>query len=239
MSPICFSESMRSDSARIRKPSRIASQSGARQCAHDPQVPLALGRAYIALDKFAEANDALEKATHLDAKLASAWFARGIAYLDSVELSARSMTAAPDSAFAQALYAESLEEQFRFREASDIFAKVIEMHPQPPCMRSELGYALLRQHDSPRGSFHFCSGGRRPSRVLALSFGEGPHRRRIRRRPERDWVTREPMEQGPRIPLIEHPSPDRRDPSGTAVGLRRVCWRHTRLSRYPTYRVPR
>jgi tetratricopeptide (TPR) repeat protein len=127
--------------------------------AHDPQAPLALGRAYIALDEFAEANDALEKATHLDAKLASAWFARGIAYLDSVEMSARSMTAAPDSAFAQALYAESLEEQFRFREASDIFAKVIEMHPQPPCMRSELGYALLRQHDSPNALSTFVQEG--------------------------------------------------------------------------------
>ena len=116
--------------------------------ADDPQAALALGRAYIAVGQFTEAHDALEKAVHLDQKLSSAWFALGIAYLDSVESAARGMTAAPDSAFAQALYAESLEQQFRFREASDIFQKVLESNPQPPCMRSELGYALLRQHNS-------------------------------------------------------------------------------------------
>lgn len=116
--------------------------------ANDPQAALALGRAYIAVGQFTEASDALEKAVRLDPQLSSAWFALGIAYLDSVEIAARGMTAEPDSAFAQALYAESLEQQFRFREASGIFAKVLEIHPQPPCMRSELGYALLRQHNS-------------------------------------------------------------------------------------------
>lgn len=116
--------------------------------ANDPQAALALGRAYIALGQFTEASNALEKAVHLDPKLSSAWFALGIAYLDSVEIAARRMTAEPDSAFAQALYAESLEQQFRFREASDIFQKILASDPQPPCMRSELGYALLRQHNS-------------------------------------------------------------------------------------------
>jgi tetratricopeptide (TPR) repeat protein len=117
--------------------------------ATDPQAPLALGRAYLVLGELPQAARALNHAIGLDMKLSSAWFALGIAYLDQVETAARTLTdIGADSAYAQALYAESLEKQSRYREASALFEKILAAEPQPPCLRSELGYSLLRQHDS-------------------------------------------------------------------------------------------
>ncbi len=79
---------------------------------------------------------------------ASAWFALGIAHLDLVEEEARSMTGeAPHSAYAQALYAESLEKQARFNEAAIVYRGLLASQPQPPCLRSALGFSLLRHRD--------------------------------------------------------------------------------------------
>jgi tetratricopeptide (TPR) repeat protein len=115
----------------------------------DPQVPLALGRAYLVLGKFQSATQTLTRALHSDPKLSSAWFSLGIAELDQVEEEARKMTSEdPESTYVQALYAESLERQSRYREATEIFSKIIDSQPQPPCMHSELGYSLVRHHDN-------------------------------------------------------------------------------------------
>lgn len=124
----------------------------------DPQVSLALGRAYLSLSRFSQASHELARALELDPKLSSAWFALGITDLDEVEEEARNMTAEePESSFAQALYAESLEKQFRFREASEILGKIVDTNVQPPCLRSELGYSLLRQHDDSAAASEFVS----------------------------------------------------------------------------------
>ena len=54
----------------------------------DPQAPLALGRAYYAVRKFAPAAQEFARATALDHKLGAAWFALGIARLNGVETEA-------------------------------------------------------------------------------------------------------------------------------------------------------
>ena len=114
----------------------------------DPQAALALGHAYYATGKFSPATQAFARATTLDPKLGAAWFALGIAHLDLVEEEARSMTGeAPDSPYAQALYAESLEKQARFNEAAIVYRKLLASQPQPPCLQSALGMALLRHRD--------------------------------------------------------------------------------------------
>ena len=114
----------------------------------DPQAPLALGRAYFATGKFSSAAQEFARATTLDPKLGAAWFGLGIAHLDLVEQEARSMTAEdPDSSYARALYAESLEKQARFNEAATLYRSLLASQPQPPCLHSALGFALLRHRD--------------------------------------------------------------------------------------------
>lgn len=115
----------------------------------DPQAPLALGRAYIAARKYSAAAKELDRAIHLDPKLGAAWFTLGIARLDEVEEEARLMSEEnKESPFAGALYAESLAKQSRYGEAASLYKTLLDTNPQPPCLRSELGFALLREHDA-------------------------------------------------------------------------------------------
>ncbi len=125
---------------------------------NDPQAALALGHAYYATGKFSPATQAFARATTLDPKLGAAWFALGIAHLDLVEEEARSMTGeAPHSAYAQALYAESLEKQARFNEAAIVYRKVLASQPQPPCLHSALGFSLLRHRDPAGAAKEFAA----------------------------------------------------------------------------------
>jgi tetratricopeptide (TPR) repeat protein len=114
----------------------------------DPQAPLTLGRAYFATGKFSFAAQKFTRTTTLDPKLGAAWFALGLARLNQVEADARKMsTDSKDSPFARALYAESLEKQARFSEAASLYRGLLVVQPQPPCLHSELGLALLKHRD--------------------------------------------------------------------------------------------
>jgi tetratricopeptide (TPR) repeat protein len=114
----------------------------------DPQPALALGRAYISAGDLSLAARELTRATALNPKLSSAWFALGIAHLDQVEKDARKMASEGESSpFAKALFAESLQKQGRYREAATIYREVLLSPQPPPCMRAELGFSLLRQRD--------------------------------------------------------------------------------------------
>jgi tetratricopeptide (TPR) repeat protein len=124
----------------------------------DPQVPLALGRAYYAMGKFSVAAQEFERAVALDPKLGAAWFALGIARLNQVETDAHKMSAeSKTSPFAGALYAESLEKQARFNEAATLYRSLLDSHPQPPCLHSSLGIALLRHHDPEGAAAEFAN----------------------------------------------------------------------------------
>ncbi len=125
---------------------------------NDPQAPLALGRTYVAQRKYAAAANQLERATSLDPKLGPAWFTLGIARLDEVEEEARTMSGeGKESPYSGALYAESLAKQGRFSEAASLYKTLLDAKDQPPCLRSERGFALLRAHDQQGASAAFSA----------------------------------------------------------------------------------
>jgi tetratricopeptide (TPR) repeat protein len=114
----------------------------------DPQAPLALGRAYISDRNYDAAIPKLDRALALNPELGTAWFDLGIAQLDQVETDASIISEEnKQSPFAGALYAESLAKQARFGEAASLYKSLLDAQPQPPCIRSELGFALIREHD--------------------------------------------------------------------------------------------
>src|ERR1700678_2070515 len=84
----------------------------------DPEAPLELGRAYSSADNFPAAQKEFARAAELNPAQSDAWLGEGLAYLDQVEVDARKLsTDAPQSAYAQALYGESMTRQARYLEA--------------------------------------------------------------------------------------------------------------------------
>jgi tetratricopeptide (TPR) repeat protein len=126
----------------------------------DPQPSLELGRAYLALGDYRSAVVELTRTIRLDPKLSAAWFSLGIAHLDQVEADARRMSAEDrDSPYAKALFAESLDKQARFQEAAKLYREVLVSKRQPPCMHSELGFSLLKQHAPSAARLEFVAEG--------------------------------------------------------------------------------
>lgn len=125
----------------------------------DPEPRLALGRAYSSLGKYSVAAHEYKQVIDLDPKQSTTWFALGIAYLDQIEADSRKMsTADQSSSYIKALFAESLDKQSRYPEAIRTFKSAIELTPQPPCLHSELGWALLKQQNLPEAASEFKSG---------------------------------------------------------------------------------
>ena len=123
----------------------------------DPQAPLALGRAFYAAGKFSPAALEFTQAISLQPTLGAAWFALGIARLSQVETDARNMSIEDKtSPFAGALFAQSLEKQARFNEAASLYRSLLDSNPQPPCLHSAYGIALLRHRDPERAAAEFA-----------------------------------------------------------------------------------
>jgi len=123
----------------------------------DPQAPLSLGRAYLSVSNFAAARSAFERAVALDGKNSSAWFAFGLAAIDEVEADGRKLSAeGADSAWAKALFAESLQEQSRFKEAVSQEEAVLAADPRFPCAHSQLGFLYVAQQQSAAAAAEFA-----------------------------------------------------------------------------------
>jgi tetratricopeptide (TPR) repeat protein len=124
----------------------------------DAQAPLALGRSYIAAREYNKAIPELDRALRLNPELGTAWFDLGIAQLDQVESDALTISGEDkQSPFAGALYAESLMKQARFAEAASLYKTLLDAPTQPPCLHSELGFALIRNREESTAGASFTA----------------------------------------------------------------------------------
>ena len=120
----------------------------------DAQAPLSLGRAYLSVGNFAAARSAFQRAVALDGKNSSAWYAFGVAALDEVEADGRKLSA-EGPAWAKALFAESLQEQTRFKEAVSQEQAVLAADPRFPCAHSQLGFLYVAQQQDASAAREF------------------------------------------------------------------------------------
>ena len=124
----------------------------------DAQAPLALGRSYIAAREYSRAIPELDRALKLNPELGTAWFDLGIAQLDQVEVDALTISDEDkQSPYAGALYAESLVKQARFVEAASLYKSLLEAPTQPLCLHSEMGFALIGNHEDPAAEAAFAA----------------------------------------------------------------------------------
>jgi tetratricopeptide (TPR) repeat protein len=112
----------------------------------DLQGHLALGQAYMKTTNYSSAAKAYSDATRIDPQNGTAWFGLGLSSLELVENDSRSFSEADrNSPFAQALLAESLVRQRRYREAEDVYKVVLLQAHRPPCTHTRLGMLYLNE----------------------------------------------------------------------------------------------
>jgi tetratricopeptide (TPR) repeat protein len=114
----------------------------------DPEVQMALGRAYAAKGKTRLAIVSYSHAVQLDSGNADRWFHLGVTYLEQVEADARVLLARhKDSAYFQSLMAEAFSEQRAFIQADAVYKKVLAAHRFPPGAHACYGLVLVNRHD--------------------------------------------------------------------------------------------
>ena len=116
----------------------------------DTQVQLALGQAYRGSGGTRLAIASYLHAVQLDPGKADAWFQLGMSYLEQVESDARVLLARhKDSAYLQALVAQTFSEQRALIQAGDAYKKLLTLPTVPPDTHASYGWVLINRHDLP------------------------------------------------------------------------------------------
>jgi len=124
----------------------------------DPEAPLTLGRAYLSLGSFDAARSAYQRALAIDPKNGSAWYGLGMVSLKEVEAQGRKLSSdGANSAYARALFAESLQEQSRFKQATTEVQAVLVADPHFLCAHARLGFLYLAQRQVDDAAREFSS----------------------------------------------------------------------------------
>lgn len=126
--------------------------------AKDSRAPLTLGLAYASLRDYIAAGTAYRRALDLDPTNSSAWFDFGAAALNEVEVDGRMLSGgAPNSTYTQALYAESLGKQLRFKEAITAMQSVLATDRHFACAHAQLGFLYLAEEQTAKAAQEFAT----------------------------------------------------------------------------------
>lgn len=126
--------------------------------AEDPLLWRTLGDAYTQLNSPDLAAQAYSKAIALRPADGQTWFKLGIARINEVNQDSQRMAKSySGSAYAKALLSHSFFEEGRYGKALEQYQKIVLLHPAPPCMRAQLGFALLHEKDFQQAAGEFES----------------------------------------------------------------------------------
>ena len=112
----------------------------------DPNVHVYLGRAYFKLKRFEDSASSYSEATKLNPASGEAWYRLGISYLEVAEADSSALSALNrHSPYFQALEADASSRQDKLDRAVKAYRTTLTSKSPPPCIRSSLGLALLRE----------------------------------------------------------------------------------------------
>ena len=116
---------------------------------HDANAVLGLGGAYTKLGNLLKARTSYGEAVQLNPSNPRAWFHLGSTYLSLEDEGVERMGKAHfNSAYFQALGAESFVQEGRLNEALAKYRRLIEAPSVPACVRSQFGFALMHSGKS-------------------------------------------------------------------------------------------
>jgi tetratricopeptide (TPR) repeat protein len=116
----------------------------------DVQVQLALGHAYRGSGKTRLAIASYLRSVQLEPGNVDGWFHLGMSYLGQVESDARLLlTRHRDSAYLQALRAQTFSEQRALMQSGDAYEKLLALTAFPPDTHASYGFVLLNRHELP------------------------------------------------------------------------------------------
>ncbi len=123
----------------------------------DPQVPLALGRAYALSGKGDRSSDAYLRALDLLPDNGDAWLGLGMAKMQQSSADDRAMTESyKDSVYTKLRAGETFAEQGRLNRASDAYTSILSDKSTPPaCAHAGYGLVLLRQREISKANSEF------------------------------------------------------------------------------------
>lgn len=115
----------------------------------DIQAPLALGRAYAALQRNLDAGDAYTRALSIDPGNSDAWFGVGMMSLRQVETDTRRLISeSPKSTYLTSLQALVFAEEGKLPQAAERYEMLLASPAAPYCSRAEYVLLLARQRES-------------------------------------------------------------------------------------------
>jgi tetratricopeptide (TPR) repeat protein len=116
----------------------------------DVQAQLALGQAYVRSGNTRLALSVYSRAIQLSPEDADVWYRLGLRYLEQVEADARILlTRHRDSAYLQALIADTFSEQRAFIQAGDAYKAALALSKYLPGTHAAYAFVLLNRHDFP------------------------------------------------------------------------------------------
>ena len=122
----------------------------------DANVPMYLGQAYFATKEYEASANAYTQATKLNAKRGDAWYRLGLSQLEIAEVDSGVLAKLNrESPYFRALEAETLSSQDRLDRAATAYQAVLQAERRPPCMRTALGFVLLRQNKMQEATTEF------------------------------------------------------------------------------------
>ncbi|MFZ0964989.1 MAG: tetratricopeptide repeat protein [Terriglobia bacterium] len=111
----------------------------------DANVVLSLGRAYRELGSFLKARTSYDEAVQLNPGNPRAWFGLGSTYLSLEDEGVAHLGKAYlNSAYFQALGAESFVQEGRLNDAVAIYHRLLETRSSPSCLRADFGFVLMQ-----------------------------------------------------------------------------------------------